>query len=124
MLAYLLDENISPSVADQARRHDAQIPIESVYRWQGGALIGQPDSFVLRAAARAPITLVTYDLRTIPRLLAELAAEGEDHAGVLFIDDATIRSNDYGHLVRALLAHWHKYRDEDWTNRIAFLALP
>jgi len=122
MLAYLLDEHISPTVAEQLRTRNARIRVESVYRWQSGALAGQPDSALLRAAAAEGLTLVTYDLRTIPDLLRELAAEKESLCGVLFIDDATVRSNDYGGLVRSLLAHWEKHHEEDWTNRVAFLA--
>ena len=67
------------------------------------------------------VSMLTHDLKTIPDLLSELAAENEAHAGVIFVDDASIRSNDYGDLVRALLAHWKEHHAEDWTNRIAFL---
>lgn len=121
MLAYLLDENVSPVVAEQVQVKNAQITIQSVHRWQGGVLVGQADGSVLRAARQESLTLVTYDLKTIPDLLTELAAENESHAGVLFVDNLTIRSDDFGGLVRALLAHWQAYHTDDWTNRIAFL---
>ncbi len=63
----------------------------------------------------------TYDLKTIPRLAAELAAEGETQAGILFVDHTSIRSSDFGGFVRALLAHWQRYSAERWTDRLAFL---
>ena len=117
------EARIRGCVAEQLRTRNARIRVESVHRWQSGALAGQPDSVLLRAAAADRLTLVTYDLRTIPDLLREMAAENEALRGVLFIDDATIRSNDYGGIVRALLAHWETHHEEeDWTNRVAFLA--
>jgi len=121
MLAYLLDENISYVIAEQLVRSDSSIRVESIYRWQGGAFVGQAAASLLQAAQQDGLTLVTYDLKTIPPLLSELATESEAHAGVLFIDGSTIRSSDFGGLVRALLAHRLHYHQENWANRIAFL---
>lgn len=121
MIAYLLDENISPVVADQVAAKNPAMVLHSVLRWQEGTLIGQPDSRVLRAATQAGLTLVTYDLKTIPPLLTELASDNEIHAGVLVVDDASIRNHDLGGLVTALLAHYERYGAQEWTNRIAFL---
>lgn len=122
MLAYLLDENISYVVAEQLARKNPLISVQSVQRWQNGAFIGQEDGRLLRAATLEGLTLVTYDLKTIPPLLMEMAADGEAHAGVVFVDDASIRGNNFGGLLTALLAHWQRYADQDWTNRVTFLA--
>jgi len=121
MLAYLLDENISPVVAEQVASKNPQITVRSVYRWRGGEFVEQTDARVLRAAVQEQLTLVTYDLKTIPPLLQEFAVDNEMHAGVLFVDDASIRGNDFGSLVKALLAHWQRYAGEEWSNRVAFL---
>jgi len=121
MLAYLLDENISPVIAEQLKSKEPAITVFSMHRWRSGKFVGQTDARVLLAATQEGLTLVTYDLKTISDLLTELAAESVPHAGVLFIDDASIRSNDFGGLVRALLAHWQKYQAEDWMSRVAFL---
>jgi hypothetical protein len=121
MLAYLLDENISFVVAEQLARKNPHISVQSIHRWQNGAFIGQEDGRVLRAATQEGLTLVTYDLRTVPPLLTEMAADREAHAGVVFVDDASIRSNDFGGLIMALLGHWQRYGAEDWSNRIGFL---
>jgi len=117
----LLDENISWVVAEQIALKNPAIKSQSVHRWRGGEFIGQADSRLLRAASEEGLTLVTYDLRTIPLLLREMAADGEDHAGVLFVDDASIHNSNFGALVAALLAQWQRFGAEDWTNRIAFL---
>lgn len=121
MLAYLLDENISPVVAEQIAIKNPAIEVQSVYRWREGMFVGQTDEKVLRAATEAKLTLVTYDLKTIPPLLGEWASDNEIHAGVVFVDDASIRNDDFGRLINALLAHWRSYHEDDWTNRIAFL---
>ena len=121
MLAYLLDENISSAIVAQIVRKNPQINAQCVSRWRGGAFIGQSDGRLLRAAAQDGLTLVTYDLRTIPALLSEMAADGETHAGVIFADDASIRGSDFGGLVTALLSHWQRYAAEEWSNHVGFL---
>ncbi|HLJ58019.1 MAG TPA: hypothetical protein VKT77_23475 [Chthonomonadaceae bacterium] len=121
MLAYLLDENISFVVADQVALKNPQIVIHSVHRWHGGEFVGQDDLRLLKAASSEGLTLVAYDLKTIPPLLAEIAADGESHGGVIFIDASSIRGNEFGRLVTALLADWSGYSSDEWTDRIAFL---
>lgn len=121
MLAYLLDENISPVVADQVAAKNADIVVHSVLHWRDGTLVGQTDMKVVRAATESGLTLVTYDLKTIPPLLMEMASDNEAHSGVLFVDDASVRNNDFEKLVVALLAHFEKHGTEDWADRVAFL---
>jgi hypothetical protein len=43
---------------------------------------------------------------------------------VLFVDNRTIATNDFGRLVRALIYHWEQEQARDWTNRIGFLPVP
>jgi len=123
-LSLLLDENISQTVAAQVRHHRPAQAVESVHTWRGGAFEGRPDAALLQAAREEGLTLVTYDQKTIPPLLAEVYAEGESHAGVIFVDDQTIPSNDFGTLTRALILLWEQRGDEDWQDRIGFLEKP
>jgi hypothetical protein len=122
MLAYLLDENISAVVAERLAARNCRIPVRSIYHWREGGLVGEADLGILLAARQDGLTLVTYDLRTIPGLLTELAADNEDHAGVVLVDDQSVRSDDFGGIVRALEAHWEQFHGLDWTNRMSFLA--
>lgn len=124
MLALLLDEQISPVVAEQLLARQPGIPVWSVHRWRQAALVGASDPALLGAAHEDGLTLVTYDLKTIPPLLVEWAAAGVEHAGVVFVDQRTIRSGDVGRLVRALAALWQRERRRDWRNRIVFLEAP
>ena len=124
MLSLLLDEQISPLVAEQISARHPSIPIQTIHRWRRGAFTGVDDSLVLRAAAEEGLTLVTYDLKTIPPLLVEWAAAGLRHAGVVFVDHRTIRSSDFGRLARALVLLWEREHARGWQDRIVFLEAP
>ena len=123
-LSLLLDENISQTVAAQVKHHRPAQAVESVHTWRGGAFEGRSDRALLLAAWEEKLTLITYDQKTIPPLLAELYAEGQSHAGVIFVDDQTIPSSDFGALTRALILLWEQCGDEDWQDRVGFLEKP
>src|SRR5688572_6795808 len=110
-----LDEMISATVSEQVTRRRPDIPIQSIFHWRGGTLLQQADSLILQAAVEDGLTLVTYDRQTITPLLAAWGAAGIDHSGVVFIDQCTIRSNDFGGLIRALEEFCDRERHEDWT---------
>jgi hypothetical protein len=124
MLKMLLDENLSDEIAHQIKLRRAEIPIDSVHEWKDGILRGQPDEELLRAIAQDSWTLVTYDINTIPPLLVQLAEEGYVHGGVIFISRATIRSNEFGRLVRALTECYDAEQEADWRDRVYFLPAP
>ena len=124
MLAPLLDENISPAVSRQINARRPEILMQSIFDWRGGTLLTKPDPLVLQAAAEDGLTLVTYDLRTIRTLTADWAASGITHAGVIFVDERTIPSNNFGLLIRAIERLWDREQDLAWTNRTRFLERP
>ncbi len=121
MLVYLLDEHLSTEIAEQVRAKRSAIRIESLRHWREGRLLRQNDETVLTAAREEGLTLVTYDQRTIVPLLVRWGLQEVSHAGVVFVDDQTPASNDIGGLVRALLVHWDRYHQDDWTNRADYL---
>ena len=121
MLSLLLDEQISPRVAEQARVKWPGVPIQTIHRWREGAFCGQDDDVVLDQARQDGLTLVTYDLKSLPPLLAEWAASGISHAGVVLVDDRTIAPSDFGGLLRALAELWRAEKDAVWRDRILFL---
>ena len=124
MLSLLLDEHISPVVAEQLRARNLSIIVQSIHHWRSGALCGTPDSRVLEAAAEERLTLVTFDLKTIPPILTEWTATGRSHGGVILVDQRTIRPEHFGQLVRALEQLWEREHPRDWTDRIVFLEAP
>ena len=121
MLKLLLDEHISPRVADGLRRRNRAVEIRYLVEWENGRFLGQDDHACLREAATQGFTLVTYDRRTIPHLLKTWAEEERTHGGVIFVDEKTISPADIGGLVWALSMLARETGNWDWTNRIYFL---
>jgi hypothetical protein len=121
MLKLLLDEHISPTVADGLRRRNRLLAISCMAKWENGEFLGQQDSACLQQAAGQGLTFVTYDRRTISPLLKAWAEEERRHGGVIFVDEKTISPSDTGGLVRALNNLSRKTAEWDWTNRICFL---
>ncbi len=126
MLRLLLDEHISPDVANGIQRRNRSVVIHSIViysmaQWEGGNFLGKEDSVCLLEAAKQRLTLVTYDRRTIPPLLKLWAEEERSHGGVIFIDEKTISPADIGGLVRALISLADEAGGMDWTNQVYFL---
>ena len=121
MLKLLLDEHISPDVANGLRRRNRAIEVRYMVEWENGHFLGQEDSACLREAAAQGLTLVTYDRRTIPPLLKTWAEEERTHGGVIFVDEKTISPADISGLVWALTRLARETGNWDWTNRIYFL---
>ncbi len=121
MLQLLLDEHISPRLAQQLMPKHRGLPIEPVLHWQSGQFLGTADEVLLSAAHALGWTLVTYDQATITPLLKCWAEQGHDHGGVIFIDGRTIASDDFGGLVRALGTVWRRKRNDRWENVVLYL---
>jgi hypothetical protein len=121
MVKLLLDEHISPAVADGLRRRNRSLMVVCLAAWERGAFLGQQDSVCLQHATAQGLTLVTYDRRTIPPLLKVWAEEERKHGGVIFVDDKTISPADTGGLVRALSELARTTARWDWSDRVCFL---
>jgi hypothetical protein len=121
MLSLLLDENISPEVAAQIHQKRPDIRIISIHTWQDLLFMAEPDELILTDAAAQGLTLVTYDQKTIMPVLVLWGYVGTDHAGVIFIDDLSIATHDFGSIIRSLIALWDASHQEDWTNIITYL---
>lgn len=121
MLSLLLDEHISPKVAGQLCRKHPEMPVQGLQTWEQGRYLQVADSLLISLTNQHGLTLVTYDLRTIPELLANLAEQACDHAGVIFIDQKTIPPNHFGLLIKSLSFLWQREQDKDWSNRVLFL---
>lgn len=121
MFRLLLDEHISPRVAGQVQAKLPKATIESVHRWNGGRLRQQSDERILLEARQEGWTLLTFDLATIPLLLAEMTRLGEHHGGVIFVSTKSFPQNDYGGLVKALVSSRPDWETQDWSNRVEFL---
>ena len=66
--------------------------------------------------------MVTYDQKTIPPILIELAANGGHHSGVVFVDHNSIPSDNIGGLVQSLVAFYDRYEALEWADLVMFLS--
>ena len=121
MLRLLLDEHLSPDIAEGLRRRRKNLMIHGLAEWEGGRFLGLSDEAILEEAAIQQLTLVTYDLKTIPPLLKAWIEAGRDHGGVIFVDNKTIPSSNRGGLIRALQKIAENAGQDDWTNQVYFL---
>ncbi|ELS49759.1 hypothetical protein C789_478 [Microcystis aeruginosa FACHB-905 = DIANCHI905] len=115
-----MDEHISPTVAEQIIYKRPEISIFPLITWLKGRYLGDSDEIVLKAAAEAGLTLVTYDQNSIPPLLWEWGEAWKSHGGVIFIDYQSIPPSNFGLLIRSLLALWELQGKQDWTNRLVY----
>ena len=67
------------------------------------------------------LTLVSYDLKTIPPILYKWGEAGTEHGGIIFVDDKSIPPSNFGGLVRSLIWLWDTEQEMDWKNRIFYL---
>ena len=121
MLKLLLDEHVSPDVAEGLRRRSKSLTVHGLAEWEGGRFLGMADEVILKEAAAQKLTLVTYDRKTIPPLLKMWAEAGHAHGGVIFVDEKSIPPSDFGGLIRTLQKLFHDSTKWDWTNRVCFL---
>src|ERR1700758_2588115 len=96
MLKLLLDEHISPDVANGLRRRNRAMEVFCMAEWENGHFLGQEDSPCLREAAAQGLTLVTYDRRTIPPLLKPWAEEEGPNGGVVLWGNKKFSPADTG----------------------------
>lgn len=118
----LLDAHVTPAVARALS--DDGIDIQTLQGWLGGTYRDASDDQILTAAHADARTLVTFDCRTIPELLKVWAETGQQHSGIVLIDDRTITQADVGGLVRALRRLIQDSGNEPWTDRVVFLKRP
>lgn len=115
----LLDVHLSPALARRLQQEG--IDAVAVQDWLGGNYRRAPDDQLLAAAAVDERVLVTYDCQTIPPLLKQWAETGQQHGGVILVDEKTIRPNDLGGLLRALRSLVARSGEDHWRNRVVFL---
>ncbi len=121
MLSFLLDEQISPEIAQQINNKHSEIPIFSIHTWKNGNFLGVADEAILRIAALKQLTLITYDQKTIPPILVKWGQANINHAGVIFINYRSISPNNFGGLIKAIIWLGQTQKNSDWQNRIVYL---
>ena len=117
MLQILTDEQIDPDVAVAVKKRCRGFLAVSLFDWLDGHFVSASDEEVLREAARHGLTLLSFDLRTIPPLLRAWGERGVDHGGAIFVDRKSFSQNDIGGISKALVELWELQGKLDWKNR-------
>lgn len=121
MLQIFTDEQIDPDVAVAAKKRCRGILVISLFDWLDGHFVSASDEEVLREAARQGMTLLSFDLKTIPPLLRAWGERGVDHGGVILVDNKSFAQNDISGISKALVELWKLQGKLDWRNRCFFL---
>ena len=121
MPRYLTDENISPIVAQEVGRLLTGCDILSILEWHNSRYVSKDDELILGQSEIEGLTLITYDRHSIRRILNRWYELERNHSGVVYINNATIRNNDFRSIIRALLVFCEACADRDLTNTEHFL---
>ena len=117
MFRLLLDEHVSPNVAEGVRRRRPSLTIHALRWWRNGRYLGRDDAAILDAAMDEQLTLVTYDSKTITPMLRTWSEYGRSHAGVIFVDHKTVSPANIGGLVKALCELADESALWEWKDR-------
>lgn len=120
----LLDSHIPGAVPSALRRRQPGLDVPHLAKWRGGEFLEATDADILAACAEEGRVWVTYDLATVPGLLARWAEEERDHAGVFLVDEATIPPENIGALAAALAELVDEIGETDAGNLVRFLHRP
>ena len=120
----LLDSHVPAAVTNALRIRQPGLDVQHLAQWRAGDLLEADDADILRACEREQRVWVTYDLATVPELLTRFASEGQDHAGVFLVDDATIPPEKIGALANAISDLIEEIGDEGTRNLVRFVQRP
>jgi len=117
-LALLLDEHLSPALAQMLRNRGVDaVPLQ---HWREGTLLGQPDEQLLIEAAKESRILVSYDVATLGQAAQELTLSGQEHAGVLLISSKTVPPDAYSRLSDIMESFAGNYSSDYLRNVVLF----
>ncbi len=122
-MTLLLDCHIPKATLKALRSKAAFLQVENLAAWRAGAFLRASDEDILSACYEEQRTFITFDLRTIPDLLRQWAAEDRPHSGVIFVDDKTFPANSPA-FTSALATLASEYRSTGVLNIVRFLHAP
>jgi hypothetical protein len=114
LLAFVLDEDVPTALWRAVQGHNARstYPIDAVQVGRHPALPkGTKDRLLLQWAEQADRLLVTCDLQTMPRHLADHLRDGRHSPGVL-----VIRPCPVGDVIEQLAEMVHASRPDEWLD--------
>lgn len=119
MIRLLIETHIPARLVQQLQLRE--LDAVTLQDWQGGLFRGAADHRILVAAYTERRVPLTFDRRTFPPLVRELAANGHHHAGIVLAPCKTFAPNDVGGMLRALIRLIEREGEEDWEDRMTYL---
>jgi hypothetical protein len=117
----LLDCHISKGTIKILRAKAPFLSAEHLADWRAGAFLRATDEDILTLCHEERRTLVTFDLRTIPDLLREWAAEDRPHSGVIFGDEKTVRPTSPAAVATLVAEVAREHQNTGMLNKVRFL---
>lgn len=122
-MTLLFDCHIPKTTLKALRSKATFLQVCHLAEWRAGGFLRASDEDILTACYEEQRTFVTFDLRTIPDLLRQWAAEDRPHSGIIFVDDKTFRPQSPA-FASALAALCSEYRSTGMLNIVRFLHAP
>jgi len=110
-ICFLIDENLSPRVAQALRNMDAEIEVLRVGD-PGAPPLGALDPDILNYLHSKQCALVTDNRTSMPEHLAAHIAAGRHHGGIFWIRPTT----SFKALVNALFMIWATTKAQEWVD--------
>ena len=120
--AFLLDAHLDPVLARLLRERG--IEAIAMQQWQDGDYLTKSDQEMLAAAERDGLTLLSYDVHSLPALLVRFAETGTPHAGVVLISARTVDPRAIAEIALGIERLVSQMGDFDWRNQVLFLPKP
>jgi len=120
MLRILTDSHVPPDIA-LAVRKIVPLSLTPLREWHVGNYLHAEDPQLLQLAWEERLTILIYDVNSFPLHVKDRIESGAQHAGVIYVPPS-FGQNAIGPIARALVKVWKTKGQEDWTNRIHFLA--
>jgi hypothetical protein len=117
----LLETHIDPAVVTELSKLVPGLDIVLQQHWRGGLLRTADDDELLTAAYEDGSVFVTFDVTTIPNLLARRYERGILSPGVIFVSRRTFRQNDAAGMARAVAMLLRDHTQEEWTGQVMYL---
>lgn len=117
----LLETHINPTIGVELARLVPTLEVELQQRWRDGVLRTATDDELLTAARDDGYIFVTFDVTTIPPLLAQRYERGLASPGVILVSARRFRQNDVAGIARALAAFCQEYGQKEWAGQVVYL---
>ncbi len=118
---FLLDNHVTPDIRDAVHKAHPEVEIRAVGTDDDAPADNTPDPVLLKYATDNGLTVVTFDVNTMPRHAFARVARGVTTCGVFVFPHGQTLSP--GSIAYELEMIWGASTTEEWLNRVEFVPL-